>query len=287
MSIVPITSNDNFVNAIIINRNIITGSNVGFTGEIGEPAQQGVINSAWWSWTAPATANRVIIDTIGSDFDTVLSVFTGDTVDGLTLVAQNDDLGVNYSEQSRVSFNITPGTTYYLAVDGYGSETGNITLNVFPFSNYNTSGSAYDVEVVGNYAYVADGNGGLQIIDISDPANPTRTGGYNTSGLAYGVQVVGNYAYVAGYGTGLQIIDISNPATPTRTGVYDTSGSASDVQVVGNYAYVAGTYGRLQIIDISKPAKPTPTGGYYTSGGASDVQVVGNYAYVAGTYGAG
>ena len=95
MSIVPITSNDNFLNAIIINRNITTGSNVGFTGEIGEPAQQGVINSAWWRWTAPATAAEVIIDTIGSDFNTVLSVFTGDTVDGLILVAQNDDLGVN------------------------------------------------------------------------------------------------------------------------------------------------------------------------------------------------
>ncbi|MDH6099509.1 pre-peptidase C-terminal domain-containing protein [Anabaenopsis sp. FSS-46] len=282
MSIVPIASNDNFVNAIIINRNITTGSNIGFTGEVGEPAQQGVINSAWWSWTAPATANRVIIDTIGSDFDTVLSVFTGNTVDGLTLVAQNDDLGEDNSKQSRVSFNITPGTTYYLAVDGYGNETGNITLNVSPFSNYNTFGFAIGVQVVGNYAYVADYGAGLQIIDISDPANPTRTGGYDTSGYARGVEVVGNYAYVADSSAGLQIIDISNPANPTRTGGYDTPGSAEGVQVVGNYAYVADEWsGGLQIIDISYPTKPTRTGGYDTFARAYDVQVVGNYAYVA------
>jgi hypothetical protein len=283
MSIVPITSNDNFADAIIINRNITTGSNIGFTGEVGEPAQQGVINSAWWSWTAPATATQVSINTIGSDFDTVLSVFTDDTVDGLTLVAQNDDLGEDNSKQSRVSFNITPETTYYLAVDGYGSETGNITLNVSPFSNYDTTGFAYGVEVVGNYAYVADRWSGLQIIDISDPANPTRTGIYDTSGDAWDVQVVGNYAYVADYNGGLQIIDIGDPANPTLTGVYDT-GRAYNVQLVGNYAYVADNYAGLQIIDISDPANPTRTGIYDTSGDAWDVQVVGNYAYVADNY---
>ena len=34
--------------------------------------------------------------------------------------------------------------------------------------NYNTSGYAYGVQVVGNYAYVADYGGGLKIIDVSE-----------------------------------------------------------------------------------------------------------------------
>jgi hypothetical protein len=37
------------------------------------------------------------------------------------------------------------------------------------------------VAVSGNYAYVADGNAGLQVIDVSNPANPQRVGGYDTS----------------------------------------------------------------------------------------------------------
>jgi hypothetical protein len=37
----------------------------------------------------------------------------------------------------------------------------------------------------------------LQVIDVSDPANPQRVGGYDTSGSARGVAVSGNYAYVA------------------------------------------------------------------------------------------
>jgi hypothetical protein len=143
---------------------------------------------------------------------------------------------------------------------------------------------AYGVQIVGNYAYVADYWSGLQIIDISNPATPTFKGNYNTSGYAWDVQIVGNYAYVADWGSGLQIIDISNPVAPTLKGNYDTSSLAYGVQIVGNYAYVADDYSGLQIIDISNPATPTLKGNYDTSGYAVGVQVVGNYAYVADHY---
>jgi hypothetical protein len=53
------------------------------------------------------------------------------------------------------------------------------------------------VAVAGNYAYVADGLAGLQVIDVSNPANCVRVGGHDTSGAAYDVEISGNYAYVA------------------------------------------------------------------------------------------
>jgi Ca2+-binding RTX toxin-like protein len=148
--------------------------------------------------------------------------------------------------------------------------------------NYDIS-DGQDVQVVGNYAYVADGFSGLQIIDISNPTAPTLKGNYDTLG-AWAVEVVGNYAYVADYG--LQIIDISNPSTPTFKGRYSTSAPAYDVKVVGNYAYVATAYSGLQIIDISNPSNPTLKGNYDTPGYARGVEVVDNYAYLAdGDYG--
>ena len=97
--------------------------------------------------------------------------------------------------------------------------------------NYDTSGNAEGVEIVGNYAYVADGGGGLQIIDISNPAAPTLVGNYDTYGNAEDVEIVGNYAYVAD--GGLLIIDISNRTTPTFVGNYDTYGDAEDVLMEG------------------------------------------------------
>ena len=50
----------------------------------------------------------------------------------------------------------------------------------------------WGVEVVGNYAYVADNESGLKIINISNPTAPVLTGSYDTSGSATGVEVVGN-----------------------------------------------------------------------------------------------
>ena len=72
--------------------------------------------------------------------------------------------------------------------------------------SYDTSGTARGVAVSGGYAYVADGNGGLVVVDVSDPANPTYAGGYDTSGYAYGVAVAGGYAYVADYNGGLVVV---------------------------------------------------------------------------------
>ena len=76
---------------------------------------------------------------------------------------------------------------------------------------YDTSGQAFEVAVAGGYAYVADYNAGLQVIDVRNPAAPVRVGGYDTSGYAWGVAVAGGYAYVADDTAGLQVIDVANP----------------------------------------------------------------------------
>jgi hypothetical protein len=119
-------------------------------------------------------------------------------------------------------------------------------------------GDAYGVAVSGHYAYVAVGDAGLQVIDVSDPAHPRRVGGYNTSGWAHGVAVSGHYAYVADGDEGLQVIDVSDPANPRWVGGYDTPGSAEGVAVSGDYAYVADGGWGLQILRIGDAEPPAP-----------------------------
>jgi hypothetical protein len=106
------------------------GSNVGFTGEGGEPVPAcGIIptpNSAWWNWTSPGNGSFTI-DTFGSTFDTVLGVYTGAAVNGLTPVTCNDDSG---GLQSSVTLNATAGTVYRIQVNGYNGASGNIALHV-------------------------------------------------------------------------------------------------------------------------------------------------------------
>ena len=103
------------------------GANAGASKEPGEPAHAGNAggNSVWYRWTAPRDG-MATIDTFGSDFDTLLAVYTGSTVATLTLVAANDDAG---GTQSRVQFRAEAGAEYMIAVDGYGGATGAVVLN--------------------------------------------------------------------------------------------------------------------------------------------------------------
>ncbi|OQB26818.1 MAG: LVIVD repeat protein [Chloroflexi bacterium ADurb.Bin180] len=139
---------------------------------------------------------------------------------------------------------------------------------------YDTPGSALAVALAGHHAYVADGGGGLRIIDIANPAAPTAVGFYDTPGWAYGVALAGHYAYVADYDGGLRIIDIGNPAAPTEVGFYDTPGWALGVALAGHYAYVADGDGGLVILRLlrDKVTAILPLQGGDLSSTAGDAQ---------------
>ena len=104
-------------------------SNQYATKETGEPNHAGNAGGAslWWSWTAPKTG-RIAIDTLGSDFNTLLAVYMGSDLQGLSLVEENDDIGGLVT--SEVTFNAVAGQTYRIAVDGYSGATGNAALNL-------------------------------------------------------------------------------------------------------------------------------------------------------------
>ncbi len=99
--------------------------------------------------------------------------------------------------------------------------------------NYDTSELALGVQVMGNYAYVADYDKGLQIIDIRNPTTPTLKGSYDTSGSAWGVQVMGDYAYVADQHLGLQIIDVGEFTNKTPTNLTLSTSTVAENQIIG------------------------------------------------------
>jgi hypothetical protein len=130
----PLHANDDFEHGPPIAAPFltVTGNNIGATRQPGEPAHgtapQG--KSVWWTWMAPADG-AVTISTTNSQFDTLLAVYTGNSLDALSLVAENDDIDPG-REQSSVTFQAAAGAVYRIAVDGYGSEMGFIVLTVSP-----------------------------------------------------------------------------------------------------------------------------------------------------------
>ena len=138
---------------------------------------------------------------------------------------------------------------------------------------------------------MAAGTRGLQVIDVTNKANPVLAGFFDTGDVARAVAVSGDYAYVADGDDGLAIINVAIPANPTLVTYLDTNGEAVDVDVVGNYAYVAydddeGINGGIRVINIIDPANPVVTGTELTGGDVYAIDVFGDYAFMAiGTQG--
>jgi uncharacterized repeat protein (TIGR01451 family) len=124
-------ANDNFAAAPALagDSGRLTADNANATKESGEPNHAGNAGgkSVWWSWT-PSLPGLASFDTHGSDFDTLLAVYTGSGVSALTQVAANDNDG-SPGNTSSLTFPAQPGTTYMIAVDGNNGAFGAITLD--------------------------------------------------------------------------------------------------------------------------------------------------------------
>jgi hypothetical protein len=85
--------------------------------------------SRWLTYPAPADG-MFHLDTDGSDFDTVVAVYSGMATNyaSLTEVACDNDSGLDGID-SKLSFPVQAGTKYHIAVDGVGGATGNVQLN--------------------------------------------------------------------------------------------------------------------------------------------------------------
>ncbi|RKD24594.1 hypothetical protein BEP19_09460 [Ammoniphilus oxalaticus] len=91
--------------------------------------------SVWFKFTAPRNMT-IGANTIHSNYDTILGVYTG-TCANLTEVACSDDDGPGYT--SLVFFEALAGKTYYFKASGFDNDDcGQLFLNIFqvpPYAN--------------------------------------------------------------------------------------------------------------------------------------------------------
>ena len=172
----------------------LAGLNTTATRENGEPLHAGKTgtNSVWFTWTS-ATNGLVQFDTAGSNFDTLLAVYSGAQLSNLSSIAADNDGGSDRT--SKVVFRASAGVTYQIAIDAVGgvpgffrlrwgppepprflSITGSLT-NGIQMNLQGGPGVAYDVQTstdLGlwtNWLRVTNLNGSLWIPDTAgDPA---------------------------------------------------------------------------------------------------------------------
>jgi hypothetical protein len=103
------------------------------------------------------------------------------------------------------------------------------------------------VAVSENYAYVADGIGGLRVISVIDPTHPVEAG-YGGSVIANGVAERGEHAFVACDAGQFGVVSVADPAHPTLVGFYYMPSPANGVAIDGHYVYVADMFEGMQIL---------------------------------------
>lgn len=162
------------------------------------------------------------------------------------------------------------------------------------------------IRVSGNFAYVAKAtgpaHGQLQIIDISDIANPVVKSTFKVPGVTgTGSQALGNTIfYKDGYvylgltktatGPEFNVIDVASSTAPVWKAGYSVGNDINSIYIKDYYAYIASPNTNDLIVTIvatsSWPNLPT-IGSFDVSGGSNgkSVDVVGTTLYLGRTFG--
>ena len=142
------------------------------SGASGEPTPPScfvtpnVMNSVWFSMQAPASGQiraRVIPNTI---INPQMALYTGSCGNSMTLVSCNDNAtpcgqSINYSSEVFAS-GLTPGSTYFMLVDGYSDLTG--SFSILAIDGSTTLPPLSNGQDCGNYLPVCDSS-----ISYGDP----------------------------------------------------------------------------------------------------------------------
>ncbi|MGH3871622.1 MAG: hypothetical protein ACRDSR_08935 [Pseudonocardiaceae bacterium] len=156
-------TNDNFANAQAHTSSFTDSlSIVDATTETGEPDQSCItfgdnFRSVWYGLTISA-GTEVSVDTIGSNYNTVVSVYTGASLGSLSEVVCDNNSGGNNT--SLLGFTASSSTTYWIQVGSINSfGNGDLDLNVVV-----TPPAGADVSV-----------------SVADSADPVSLGGDNVT----------------------------------------------------------------------------------------------------------
>ena len=249
----------------------------------------------------------------GGDFDS-FSIVDGS---GLNMTVSPDKSTYTVNITSTGSFGTSNHRVYTITVPA--SPTNPVPAASFgagdnAFANLESPYYITTVKIgTGTYALVTSsgGTGGVQIIDITDPANPVPAASFDDNdtvtvdgvskafdelqgarGIATTMIGTGTYAAVAAFKDhGVQIVNITDPANPVPTAsfgdndtvtvggtnkTFDKLEGAFDIATAtigsGTYALVTAYEDNgVQIIDITDPANPVPTASF----GNKDTVMVG------------
>jgi hypothetical protein len=233
-------------------------------------------------------------DTPGSALGVAVSgshAYVADGMSGLHVLAIT-----NPSSPYLLASHATPGSAVGVAISGTHAFVADYYwsgLLSFDVSNPNLPAyaggvqtqNAWRVATSGDFAFVASGDAGLDVVDISNPEGAAPLG---QAGVAWADEVVvsGSHAYVLGE-YGLYAVDASDPSSLQLGGVGVTGTIPRGLAVTETHAFVVGADFEcsFEVFDIQDPMQPEHVAFLPYSNGPTGVAITGDHALVAYRHG--
>ncbi len=134
-----------------------------------------------------------------------------------------------------------------------------------------TPGFAQDLVKDNNLLYIAQGEGGLLIVDVSTPANPKIVSQLTQDVRGYSTKIIkqDSVVYLTAGTFGLSVVNVSNPLIPFVTVSNLNMKPAKNLHIMGKYLLTAISEQGVKISEISYPEQPDIRGSISTNGYAT------------------
>ena len=164
--------------------------------------------------------------------------------------------------------------------DGIFVLNTNNSAKIKQTDHFITSGSALDIIVRENLAYVADGPTGLSILDISNPENIVFSGSNNKTGYTNKLSLDNDRILTRNLQNRLYLIDISRPESPVILSTYQSRKQIKHLAYRKKSALFV-TKDKLASLNLSAEITPPINTEGVTLGGSRRGDIKDNLLYVA------
>ena len=131
-----------------------------------------------------------------------------------------------------------------------------------------TAAYAQDVVVDDTLAYIAQGEGGLAIVNIADRSNPVIVSNLTDGVRGYSTKIAkkDNAVFMAAGSLGVSVVYVEDPFLPVATTSNLSMKPAKNFQIMGNYLFTSISEHGVAVADITNPIYPDIRGETKTSG---------------------
>ncbi|MBN2175649.1 MAG: T9SS type A sorting domain-containing protein [Bacteroidales bacterium] len=157
------------------------------------------------------------------------------------------------------------------------ADISNLNFPVQTGIENNINGTAYQIAIKDDCAFMPTNQDILYAIDISDKSSPVVIDNINMGGFSSGIAVKGNYAYV-GTENGLKVVNIADPSNLTVVNTFGGNYRRISADPDNDRLFIAKSGTGFDVIDISDPMNPV--GLFQGIGGSSTGNLVYNDGFV-------